>query len=141
MTEPARAGLLYDHKLLATGEWWLVLLISLHTFVVGMALFLVPDWALHFGGWEMVPAPFFPRQAGVFHFVLGIGYLGEYRRNGSVSLLVAAKTFAVVFLLGATFLDHVPWFVTFAGIGDGLMGLAAFVLHRLVGRAAAPLQA
>jgi hypothetical protein len=125
---PARAAQL--RKL----EWWLVVLIALHTFVIGVALLAVPEWALGFGGWQAIPPLFFPRQAGVFHLVLATGYLLEYWRLRSVTLLVTAKACAFVFLGCATLLATVPWFVTFAGIGDGLMGLAALALHALVGR-------
>jgi hypothetical protein len=122
--------------LLRKAEWWLVVLIALHTYVIGVALLAVPEWALRFGGWEAIPPLFFPRQAGVFHLVLGTGYLLEYLRLRSVTLLVTAKACAFVFLGGATLLGTVPWFVTFAGIGDGLMGLAALALHLVIGRKA-----
>ncbi len=111
-------------------EKWLVWLIAAHTFVIGLALLLVPEWALGFGGWKVIPAPFFPRQAGVFHFVLGYGYLRELRCRGIVSLLLLAKTAAFVFLIGSAVLTEVPWFVPFAGVADGLMGLAAWWAHR-----------
>jgi len=116
-------------------ERWLVLLISLHTFAVGAGLFFVPTWALSFGGWETIPPPFFPRQAGIFHFILGMGYLVELRKLGTVSLLVTAKTFAVFFLLGTAVFGGAPWFIPFAGVIDGLMALAALVMHRKVEQA------
>ncbi len=114
---------------------WLVVLISFHTFAVGAGLLLVPEWALSFGGWESIPAPFFPRQAGIFHFILGIGYLAEHRRLGTVSLLVTAKTFAVVFLLGTAIFGGAPWFVPFAGVVDGAMALVALLVNRHVAKA------
>ena len=122
-------------------DWaWLervyVILVALHTFAVGAGLFFVPAWALGIGGWREIPPLFFPRQAGIFHFILGIAYLEEHRRFGGVSLLVMAKTFAVVFLLGATVLADVPWFVTAAGVGDGLMAVVAWWLHGKARRAA-----
>lgn len=109
---------------------WLVVLIALHTFAVGAGLLLVPEWALSFGGWASIPPPFFPRQAGIFHFILGIGYLAEHRKLGTVSLLVMAKTFAVVFLLGTAVFGGAPWFVPFAGVIDGAMALAALLVNR-----------
>jgi hypothetical protein len=123
-------------------DWaWLervyVILVALHTFAVGAGLFFVPAWALRFGGWQVVPPLFFPRQAAIFHFILGIAYLEEHRRFGGVSLLVMAKTFAVVFLVGAALLASVPWFVPAAGVADGLMGLLAWLLHRRARSAAA----
>ena len=122
-------------------DWaWLervyVVLVALHTFAVGAGLFVIPSWALRFGGWQAVPPLFFPRQAGIFHFILGTAYLEEHRRWGSVRLLVLAKSFAVVFLIGAALLAPVPWFVPVSGVADGLMGLLAWLLHRQVRRAA-----
>jgi hypothetical protein len=123
-------------------DWaWLergyVVLVALHTFAVGAGLFFVPSWALRFGGWQVVPPLFFPRQAGIFHFILGTAYLEEHRRWGGVSLLVMAKTFGVVFLVGAALLADVPWFVPVAGAADGLMALFAWLLHSKARRAAA----
>lgn len=124
--------------LLRKAEWWLVVLIALHTYGIGVALLVVPGWALTFGGWQTIPPLFFPRQAGVFHLVLGSGYLFEYVRLRSVWLLLTAKACAFVFLIGATLLATVPWFVTFAGVVDGLMGLAALAAHLAVSRAEGP---
>jgi hypothetical protein len=118
-------------------EWWLVLLIALHTYGIGIALLAFPEWALRFGGWQTIPPLFFPRQAGVFHLVLGTGYLFEYLRLRSVSLLLAAKACGAIFLLAATMLASLPWFVTFAGVVDGLMGLAVLVLRRETSAASA----
>ena len=70
--------------------------------------------------------------------MLGTGYLVEYTRWRSISLLLTAKACALVFLFGATFVAAVPWFVTFAGIVDGLMGLAALAAHLAVSRAGGP---
>ncbi|HVN32716.1 MAG TPA: hypothetical protein VMT45_12100 [Thermoanaerobaculaceae bacterium] len=119
-------------------EWWLVVLIALHTYGIGVGLLALPEWALRFGGWQTIPPLFFPRQAGVFHLVLGTGYLLEYRRLRSFSLLLIAKSCAFVFLVGATMLATVPWFVTFAGVADGLMGLAVVAVHAAVSRVEGP---
>ena len=118
-------------------EWWLVVLIAAHTFTVGAALLAVPEWALRFGGWAAIPPLFFPRQAGVFHLVLGTGYLVEFRRTRGIVLLLTAKACATVFLLGASVFSGVPWFVTFAGVADGLMGASAVAARALVSRAGA----
>jgi hypothetical protein len=116
-------------ELVRKAESWLVVLIALHTYGIGVALLMLPEWALRFGGWETIPPLFFPRQAGVFHLVLGTGYLAEYLRWRSVWLMLIAKACGSIFLLAATLLATVPWFVTFAGVVDGLMGLAVLVAH------------
>ncbi|TAM49190.1 MAG: hypothetical protein EPN53_08540 [Acidobacteria bacterium] len=119
-------------SLAAAAERWLVVLIALHTFAIGFALLAAPAWALRFGGWETVPPLFFPRQAGVFHLVVGAGYLVEYARHRTVFLLLTAKALATVFLTAAALAGGAPWFVGFAGAADGLMGLAVLVTRRLV---------
>lgn len=116
-------------------EGVLVWLIALHTFTIGVALLVVPEWALRVGGWRDIPPLFFPRQAGIFHFVLGFGYLRELRCRGSVSLLLLAKSAAFLFLMTSALVWTPPWFVPFAGVTDGLMGLAAWWVHRLAERA------
>jgi hypothetical protein len=118
---------------LETVERWLVVLITAHTVGVGAMLLLVPAWSCSvFGGWSEVGPLFFPRQSGIFHFILAFAYLRDYFRSGSVSLMVAAKGLAFVFLLGCTALDHVPWVVPFSAITDGMMGVTIFVVHRAV---------
>ncbi len=119
-------------------ERWLVVLIALHTYAIGVALLAVPAWALRFGGWETVPPLFFPRQAGVFHLVLGTGYLLEYARQRGVVLLLTAKALATVFLGAAALVGGAPWFVGFAGAADGLMGLAVLLTRQMVRSARAP---
>lgn len=120
-------------------EWWLVVLIAAHTFAIGVVLLAVPAWALRFGGWVVIPPLFFPRQAGLFHLVVGTGYIAEFKRSRGVVLLLVAKVCAAVFLVGASLLSAVPWFVTFAGIADGLMGISVLVARALVSRAEEPL--
>ncbi len=119
-------------------ERGLVVLSALHPYVIGVALLAVPGWALRFGGWETVPPLFFPRQAGVFHLVLGTGYLLEYARQRGVALMLTAKALATVFLGAATLVGGAPWFVGFAGAADGLMGLAVLLTRRMVRSAGVP---
>ena len=112
----------------------LVILVVLHTLAVGLALMVVPQWALRFGGWEQVSPLFFPCQAGVFHLVLALGYGLEYTRHDSVTFLVGAKIIAFVFLITATIIGGVPWIVPFSGVTDGLMGLVVWLFHARVVR-------
>lgn len=115
-------------------ERWLIVLIALHSIGIGAMLLAAPAWAVSFAGWREVTPLFFPRQAGVFHVVVGMGYLIEYVRYRGITLLVTAKSIALVFLLTATFLIDSPWSIPFCGIADGLMGLVAFAVHRIARR-------
>ncbi len=115
-------------------ERTLVVLIALHSFVVGLFLVLLPEWGARFGGFGAVSPLFFARQAGAFHFVAATAYIVEYFRYRGVLLLVITKSVAVIFLLMTSVLDTVPWVVPLSGVADGLMGLAVVLLRRARGR-------
>lgn len=110
----------------------LVVLIALHSCIVGAMLFFAPQWAMSFAGWERIEPVFFGRQAGIFHVVLAVAYLIEYGRYRGVLTLVAAKSIAFVFLMGATIVDPLPWAVWVSGILDGLMAVVVVLVHRRV---------
>ena len=95
-------------------------LVALHSLLVGALLFFVPEWTLAFAGWESMDNLFFIRQSGAFHFVVAAGYLVEYRRCGTINLLMIAKATAVVFLLVLNPWGE-AWSIPFSGVSDGLM--------------------
>jgi hypothetical protein len=113
----------------------IVFLVVVHTLAVGAVLLLFPEFAISFGGFEPGPT-FFTRQGGAFHLVAGAAYLGEYRRLGTVRLLVGTKIWATIFL-GAVWLggEH-AWAVPFSALGDAAMGAIVWWVHRRA--AAAP---
>jgi hypothetical protein len=116
---------------LAALEPLLVYLIVAHTVGVGAMLLFAPAWSCTvFGGWSGLGPLFFPRQSGIFHMVAAFAYIYEYRRWGGVTIMVAAKSMAVVFLLACTALDSVPWVVPFSAVTDGLMGLTVVLVRR-----------
>jgi len=119
-------------QLTQTHERILIFLISLHSFIVGMMLLFAADWAVRFAGWAGADPIFFIWQAGAFHFVLATGYLVEYSRTRTISLLLIAKTIAFVFLVGGSLLIETPWSVWFSGFADGAMALTAYLVHRAV---------
>jgi hypothetical protein len=124
---------------LAAVEGPLVYLIALHTAIVGLMLLAFPEWSVRFAGWTGADPWFFPRQAGIFHFVVVIGYLGEWRRHRGVSLMVATKAVAFAFLMGAWIDGESAWAVPFSGVADGLMGLAVAFVHRGAARVSSKL--
>ena len=118
-------------------ERWLIVLIALHSFGIGIALLWAPSWGFEIGGWSEVKPLFFARQSGAFHIVVATGYLIEYFRYRGVLLLLAAKAIATVFLLGATITGE-PWVVPFSGLADAAMGLVIFLVHRKIVRDGEP---
>ena len=121
-------------RLTDSHERVLIILISLHSFIVGCMLMFFSQWAVRFAGWHGAEPVFFIWQAGAFHFVLAAGYVVEHVRWRSISLLLIAKTTAFVFLLGGSLLVATPWSVWFSGVADGAMALVAFLVHRAVRR-------
>lgn len=118
---------------LQTVERWLVALITLHTLGVGSMLLFAPAWSCTvFGGWTALGPLFFPRQSGIFHFILAFAYLHEYHRHRGVTIMVVAKGLALLFLVSCAALDGVPWVVPFSGITDGMMGATILLVHRRV---------
>jgi hypothetical protein len=114
-------------------ERTLVVLVALHSVVVGLFLTFATDWGARFGGFPSPVPLFFPRQAGAFHFVVAAIYLVEYFRYRGVGLLVMTKSIAVVFLFLTALLESVPWVVPLSGIGDGLMAGAVVLFRRARG--------
>lgn len=112
-------------------EAWVVALVILHSVAVGAMLTFLPGWSTRFGGWEGVEPLFFPRQAGVFHFVVSFAYAWEYLRLRGVTILVVTKAVACVFLMAATLFGEAAWSVPFSGVADGLMGLVVLGIHQL----------
>ena len=64
--------------------------------------------------------------------MLAAGYLVEYSRTQTITLLLIAKTTAFVFLIGGSLLVENPWSAWFSGFADGAMALTAFLVHRAV---------
>jgi hypothetical protein len=120
-------------KLTPTHERWLIILIALHSLIIGIFLMFAPAWTMGFGGWKQeINVVFFIRQAGIFHVVLVAAYLIEHFKYRGVLVMVSAKSIALVFLLAASALDQVPWAVPVSGVGDGAMALVVWWVHRKV---------
>jgi len=110
-------------------EAWVVVLIAVHSYLIGLALMFLTRWGTRFGGWGELNTLFFPRQAGAFHIVIATGYLIEYFRYRSIALLLTAKSCAVVFLFSLFVLNGEPWPVPLSGLADGLMGATVLFVH------------
>lgn len=117
----------------------LVVLVSLHSLLVAVALLAAPRAILAFGGWSAAADGdlFFPRQGGAFHLVLALAYLVEHFRHGGVTILVLAKTVAALFLLGSAAAagGGVAWAIPFSGATDLAMGIVVLLAHRRAARA------
>lgn len=107
-----------------------VVLVALHSYVVGAFLLFATAWGARFGGFGEVSPLFFARQAGIFHFVLATAYLVERFAHGGVIVLLVAKATAVVFLVAMGLAGVDAWSVPLSAAGDGAMGLVTWALLR-----------
>lgn len=107
-----------------------VVLVSIHSLIIGLILMLAPRWSISFGGWDHADPLFFVRQGGAFHLVVVVAYLLEHYRSRSMVVLIFAKTLAFVFLGTCALFCPVPWAVGVSAIGDGLMAVVAALLVR-----------
>jgi len=120
-------------KLTEKHETWLIVLVALHSLVIAFAFFSGPHILVRFGGGEKIEPVFFAYQAGAFHVALATAYLIEYFKYRGITVLLAAKSIAFVFLLVTPIFVSVPWAVPFSGVADGAMALLVWWVHRTVG--------
>ena len=112
-------------------ETWLIVLIAIHSFVVAFFLMFFTRWGAAFGGWGDVSPLFFARQAGVFHIVVGVGYLLDYFRYRSVTFLLVTKVLAVLFLVSMMMVaEPATWVIPLSALADGAMALVVYLVHR-----------
>jgi hypothetical protein len=111
-----------------------VVLISIHSFLLGVAMLLFPRSFPGLFGFVSNGGPFWQSQSGVFLIVLAIAYFLAYKELDKSRLLViylvTSKTFAVAFLLTQFIFFHAPYAIILAAIGDGFMGALVYVLHK-----------
>jgi hypothetical protein len=106
----------------------LVVLIALHSYVVGIALLFSGPWALRLGQWEPGGTFFFMRQGGAFHVIVASLYLWAWFRHRSTFPILLAKSVAVVFLATMSLLGE-PSAVLASGILDAMMLVILLVVR------------
>ena len=113
---------------------FLLTLISIHSFFVGVGLILFPGELMEYIGFQFVHERFFQVQGGVFHILLSICYiLPVISYNNFKSLVIfsiIAKISATVFLfIYFLFFDSILC-VLLSGFGDCTMAvLLLYVYH------------
>lgn len=76
----------------------LVLVVSVHSLALGIALCFTPTLFLKKTGWLYAERLFFPSQSGVFLIILAGGYFAALRYYRMVFFILFSKIVAVVFL-------------------------------------------
>ncbi len=82
-------------------------IIAFHSFAVGVALILQPQFLMEFSGFGQNCQRFFPVQGGVFHIVMAICYtmaaLDPEGRRCMVVYSIIAKSIATFFFINLFF--------------------------------------
>lgn len=113
----------------------LVLVVGVHSLLLGLTLLLFPRWALDFVAWPYDGQVFWPRQAGLFLVLLGMCYASALRVRPAVWLLIGSKASAIVFLLASVAIGDAPRAALALGAVDGAMGLAVALVFWQLRRA------
>ena len=109
-----------------------LLLVSIHSFLVGMALIFGPAKMMELFGFVKCNECFFRYQGGVFHVIMAYAYtagaINPLRNEPLIKFSIAAKLTAVLFLfLYYSFVSHLG-IILFSGIGDLLMAVMILFL-------------
>ena len=110
-----------------------ILLIAAHSVALGLALLVDPLDTLRLAQWPYAGDLFWPSQAGLFLLVLGLVYGATLVHRPLVWLIVLSKAVAFLFLAVHALWLGAPRLALAAGVGDGLMGLVAWVVARRPG--------
>ena len=107
-------------------ETILVLLIGLHSLILGFAMAFQPTRTLDLFGWDYQGPMFFPTQTGVFLALLGILFVIFIWYRRLIWFIIVIKSAAMVFLLFQNYIlgPAAPVTILLAAVFDGLMGLS-----------------
>ncbi len=110
-----------------------LLLITIHSIAVGIALIILPFEILAWFGFTVDPYRFFSTQGGVFHIVMSVAYLLAARNPLSekslLIFIISAKWIAFFFLaFYFLFAEMVP-VIALSAVSDGLMGLVVLMFY------------
>lgn len=110
--------------------WWLILLVGIHSCVLGLVMLFAPRFILATFGFPATVPIFFPTQSGIFLLILGLCYLRALVVPSFVWTIVVSKALAVLFLLVHVAFLGAPPIIWAAGAGDAAMLVAVAVLLR-----------
>ena len=102
-----------------------IILVALHSLILGSAMLFWPLTTMKFFGWEYEGPVFYPAQTGVFLVLLAGAYLAGLWYRPFAWFLVITKAVAVVFLLTEFYIveNDPPRTLLVAAFFDGLMGI------------------
>jgi hypothetical protein len=105
--------------------------LSIHSFLVGLCLILLPSQMMQLFGFNPQQEYFFRAQGGVFHIIMSLLYITAAKNPLKfielVKLIIAVKLLAMIFLLGYFFFIDNIFTVLLSGIADGAMGIGVLL--------------
>ncbi|HGY57214.1 MAG TPA: hypothetical protein ENK44_16010 [Caldithrix abyssi] len=115
---------------------WLLYLMAIHSFGVGIGLILQPESLMRLLGFPEITQPFFPAQGGIFHLIMAAAYFLAGRDRNKYNILITfsifVKTTATLFLFTFyIFIEAVP-LIILSAVGDGMMALLLYLFYRSV---------
>lgn len=107
-----------------------VLLVGLHSCVLGLLMLLAPRFTLGLMGYGDPGDLFFPSQSGIFLLILGVCYLLALREPALVTVILVSKAMAVAFLVAHAAFLGAPPVIAAAAAGDAGMLAAVWWTRR-----------
>ena len=111
---------------------YFLMILAVHSCVVGFCLIFLPASMLPFFGFDAYPGNFFRAQGGVFHIIMSVIYaiaaINIEKYQILITITIVAKLIATFFLLTYYFAINNIWTILFSGIVDFLMGITLFLM-------------
>ncbi len=111
-----------------------LLVVSLHSFFVGVGLIILPDYLIEFFQFNPVTERFFPTQGGVFHIAMAVCYavaaIDLQRYTVLISFSIFVKLLAAFFLFSYFVFGATNLLVLISGVSDFLMGIVLFYFYQ-----------
>jgi hypothetical protein len=105
--------------------------LTLHSFLVGICLILLPSQMMQLFGFNPQQEYFFRAQGGVFHIIMSLLYItaakNPVKLTELVKLIIAVKLLAMTFLVGYFIFINNIITVLLSGIADGVMGICVLL--------------
>jgi hypothetical protein len=111
----------------------LLIFTSIHSFLVGVGLILLPSGILNIVGFGLDTERFFRTQGGVFHIIMAIGYSIASRNVIKYKILldftIIVKFSATIFLLTYYFFVDSILTIFLSGLVDFFIGLVLLAVN------------
>ncbi len=115
---------------------WILILTSIHSFLVGVGLIFVTNQLRIYFGFAPSSEQFFQTQGGVFHIVMSVAYflggVNQTKYKALIEFSIIVKIFATVFLLTYFIFINSSILILFSGVTDCLMFLIILIYYKRI---------